>query len=202
MRISGKTGIGPGQGCVTLQRMGDCPWVKGVPRGAMQGWGPGGTRPGTTERARFKMRRMTFISRCLLRMRSRDFHTGGGGGWEIPFSGVWKARRGGGVDGRGTMRHVSTVGNGFLRRRNVCYSFFGYNFCFNYDYLLPARSPHPCLPNPASTAFAWTVTLLAESPAPNKFVDVFWWLSVLLIRGQCWQATPPRPKEFLDLINI
>lgn len=27
-----------------------------------------------------------------------------------------------GVTGRGTARHVSTVGNGFLRRRNVCYS--------------------------------------------------------------------------------
>lgn len=37
------------------------------------GEGRGLPRPGTP--ARFKMRRMTFISRCLLRMRSRDFHT-------------------------------------------------------------------------------------------------------------------------------
>lgn len=96
------------------------------------------------------MRRMTFISRCLLRMRPRDFRLRttpakweweerlwgrGRRRWTDSSSGPWGMGHGheGTVhgararehsldftSGRGTTRHVSTVGNGFLRRRNVC----------------------------------------------------------------------------------
>lgn len=48
--------------------------VAGVSLGAAGGWwGEGGPRPARHAPCGFKMRRMTFISRCLLRMRPRDF---------------------------------------------------------------------------------------------------------------------------------
>lgn len=98
---------------------------------------PQGPRPGRHPAARFKMRRMTFISRLFtshaaawfsFTARAVDRRLWGEWGlaWWWGLGRGW--RWGLGVTGRDTTRHVSTVGNGFLRRRNVCYTFLASTF--------------------------------------------------------------------------
>lgn len=156
------------------------------------------------------MRRMTFISRCLLRMRPRDFRLrttpakwdwgerlrgrrtdSSSGPWGMGAWGMGARARQHSLDftsGRGTTRHVSTVGNGFLRRRNVCCAVSWLQLLFQ----LPLPVTHcAALPLP-HLAPGPRCDLTSRAVATENFADVFLWLKrvhnttrAAAVRGQC-----------------